>query len=338
MSHAIRYFKALSDETRLRLAHVLGRYELSVNELVSLLEMGQSRVSRHLKILTEAGLLQSRRDGLWVFYSAVNEGEGHAFLKAAEPFVTADARMRADLDMAARILEDRALKTRQFFNAIADHWDTLSREVLGGFDLAGAVRDAMPPDCGVAVDLGCGTGLVLERMRERARKVIGVDGSPRMLELARRRFIPEGAAEAWSDGGAPFPAAGADIPAESPAFAPLSLRIGELDHLPLRDGEADFASINMVLHHLSDPAPALAEIRRVLRPGGLLMVTDFDRHTQERMRCDYGDRWLGFDRSTLEALLRTAGLVPESCRTRAVEQNLALNLTLARRPHAGQAS
>ena len=245
MSHAIRYFKALSDETRLRLAHVLGRYELSVNELVSLLEMGQSRVSRHLKILTEAGLLQSRRDGLWVFYSAVNEGEGHAFLKAAEPFVTAEARMRADLDMAARILEDRALKTRQFFNAIADHWDTLSREVLGGFDLAGAVRDAMPPDCGVAVDLGCGTGLVLERMRERARKVIGVDGSPRMLELARRRFIPEGSAEAWSDGGAPFPAAGADIPAGSPALAPLSLRIGELDHLPLRDGEADFASITI---------------------------------------------------------------------------------------------
>ncbi len=85
MSHAIRYFKALSDETRLRLAHVLGRYELSVNELVSLLEMGQSRVSRHLKILTEAGLLQSRRDGLWVFYSAVNEGEGHAFLRLPNP-------------------------------------------------------------------------------------------------------------------------------------------------------------------------------------------------------------------------------------------------------------
>lgn len=336
MSHAIRYFKALSDETRLRLVHVLGRYELSVNELVSLLEMGQSRVSRHLKILSEAGLLQSRRDGLWVFYSAVEEGEGRAFLKAAEPFVAAEARMRADLDMAARILEDRALKTRQFFNAIADHWDTLSREVLGGFDLAGAVRDAMPEACGVAVDLGCGTGLVLEKMRERARKVIGVDGSPRMLELARRRFSPEGAAEAWSD--PVFPAAGADIPAGSPALAPLSLRIGELDHLPLRDEEADFASINMVLHHLSDPAPALAEIRRVLRPGGLLMVTDFDRHAQERMRSDYGDRWLGFDRATLETLLRAAGLVPESCRTRAVEQNLALNLTLARRPSAEPAA
>ena len=188
MSNAIRYFKALSDETRLRLTYVLERYELSVNELVSILEMGQSRVSRHLKILTEAGLLSSRRDGLWVFYSSVKEGEGAAFLKAAMPFLDEDAEMRADVEMAARIIEDRALKTRQFFNTIAEHWDTLSREVLGGFDLAGAVCDTMPEGCDTSVDLGCGTGIVLERMRGRARQIIGVDGSPRMLELSRRRL------------------------------------------------------------------------------------------------------------------------------------------------------
>lgn len=176
MSNAIRYFKALSDETRLRLTYVLERYELSVNELVSILEMGQSRVSRHLKILTEAGLLSSRRDGLWVFYSSVKEGEGAAFLKAAMPFLDEDAEMRADVEMAARIIEDRALKTRQFFNTIAEHWDTLSREVLGGFDLAGAVCDTMPEGCDTSVDLGCGTGIVLERMRGRARQIIGVDG------------------------------------------------------------------------------------------------------------------------------------------------------------------
>ena len=135
--------------------------------------MGQSRVSRHLKILTEAGLLSSRRDGLWVFYSSVKEGEGAAFLKAAMPFLDEDAEMRADVEMAARIIEDRALKTRQFFNTIAEHWDTLSREVLGGFDLAGAVCDTMPEGCDTSVDLGCGTGIVLERMRGRARQIIG---------------------------------------------------------------------------------------------------------------------------------------------------------------------
>lgn len=308
MSNAIRYFKALSDETRLRLAYVLDRYELSVNELVSLLEMGQSRVSRHLKILTEAGLLSSRRDGLWVFYSAVKEGEGAVFLKAAMPFLDEDGEMRADADMAAKIIEERALKTRHFFNTIAEHWDTLSREVLGGFDLAEAVCAVMPERCAAAVDLGCGTGLVLERMRGRARQIIGVDGSPRMLELSRRRLA---AAEGEPEN--------------------ISLRIGELCHLPLRDAEADFASINMVLHHLSNPESALAEIRRVLRPGGLLMVADFDRHTQERMRLDYGDLWLGFDEATMRRLLDAAGFEVVSSTRRPVEQELALNLTLARR-------
>ena len=310
MSNALRSFKALSDETRLRLVFVLGQYELSVNELVSILEMGQSRVSRHLKILTEAGLLAFRRDGLWVFYSAVKEGEGAAFLKAVMPFLGEDAAMRADVEMAARIIEDRVLKTRQFFNTIAEHWDTLSREVLGGFDLAEAVCEVMPKGCEVAVDLGCGTGLVLERMRGRARQIIGVDGSPRMLELSRRRLV---GAEPGEDD-------------ES-----LSLRIGELSHLPLRDGEADFASINMVLHHLSNPENALSEIRRVLRPGGLLMVADFDRHQQERMRQDYGDLWLGFDEAGMTRLLNAAGFAVVACVRRPVEQGLALNLTQAKR-------
>lgn len=308
MSNAIRYFKALSDETRLRLACVLEQYELSVNELVSILEMGQSRVSRHLKILTEAGLLTSRRDGLWVFYSSVKEGEGAAFLKSIKPFLEDDQEMKSDVEMAAGIIEDRALKTRQFFNTIAEHWDTLSREVLGGFDLAEAVCAIIPEGCETAVDLGCGTGIVLERMRGRAAQIIGVDGSPRMLELSRRRLAgPEGEPEN------------------------ISLRIGELSHLPLRDCEADFASINMVLHHLSNPENALAEIRRVLRPGGLVVVADFDRHNQERMRIDYGDLWLGFDETAMTRLLHAAGFKVVSCTRRPVEQGLALNLTLARR-------
>lgn len=309
MSVALQYFKALSDETRLRLLHILQRYELSVNELVNILGMGQSRVSRHLKILTGAGLLTSRRDGLWVFYAADAEGRGHDFIRAILPFVVTDPSMQADTDMAARIIEERALKTRQFFNAIAEDWDALNNEVLGDFDLAAAVCQALPSDCGLAVDLGCGTGSVLERMLPRTEGVIGVDGSPRMLELARRRF-----------------------PAKCTREGNVSLRIGELDHLPLRDGEAHFACINLVLHHLSSPAAALREIRRILKPGGLLLVTDFDKHDDEHMRNDYGDRWLGFDAATLRELLQEAGFEVRRIRRQPVEKKLALLLALACRP------
>ena len=187
---ALVYFKALSDETRLRLVHILLHYELSVNELVRILGMGQSRVSRHLKILTEAGLLTSRRDGLWVFYAATRCGEASDFLQAMGPFLHTDTAMREDLAMAAQILEERALKTRQFFNAIAEDWDELNREVLEDFDLPAAVLAAVPEGCRVAVDLGCGTGAVLERLLPASRSLIGVDGSARMLEMCRRRFNP----------------------------------------------------------------------------------------------------------------------------------------------------
>ena len=309
MSVTLQYFKALSDRTRLRLAQVLQRYELSVNELVQLFGMGQSRISRHLKILADAGLLNWRRDGLWVFYRAAEDGSGKTFLAAVAPFMEEDSAARADLDMAVRILEDRALKTRQFFNAIAEDWDALNREVLGDFDLAGAVCAAVPAKCGVAVDLGCGTGMVLERMRLHARELIGVDGSPRMLELARRRF----AASGGHDGGDPQ----------------VSLRIGELEHLPLRDGEAHFACINLVLHHLSEPLPALREIRRILQPGGLLLASDFDKHGNEQMRKDYGDRWLGFDENMLHDMFAGAGFAPRRTMRRPVGKGLCLLLALA---------
>jgi ArsR family transcriptional regulator len=279
-----------------------------VNELVQVLGMGQSRISRHLKILADAGLLGWRRDGLWVFYRAAEDGSGTGFLAAVSPFLEEDAAARADVDMAARIIEDRARKTRQFFNAIAEDWDALNREVLGDFDLAEAVCAAVPANCGVAADLGCGTGVVLARLRFHARELIGVDGSPRMLEFARRRFTTSG-----GQGGEPQ----------------VSLRIGELEHLPLRDGEAHFACINLVLHHLSDPLPALREIRRILQPGGLLLATDFDKHGNERMRKDYGDRWLGFDEGVLHGMFAGAGFVPRRTTRQSVGKGLCLLLVLA---------
>ena len=124
---ALSYFKALADETRLRLLGVLHKHELNVNELVLILQMGQSRISRHLKILSASGLLVWRREGLWVFYSVPGEGPARDYINAILPFIEGDPALKPDLDMAASMLEERVHKTRQFFNTIAEDWDKLSR-------------------------------------------------------------------------------------------------------------------------------------------------------------------------------------------------------------------
>lgn len=306
-SHDIlKNIKALADDTRLRLAYILWHYELSVNELVMLLNMGQSRVSRHLKILSDAGLLQARRDGLWVFYKAIEEGDNKDFLSSLFSYLSKD--LQNDLDTASRIIEERAIKTRQFFNSIADDWDELNKEVLGAFSLPKEVKKCVPATCKIAVDLGCGTGEVLDKLLEVSESVIGVDGSPKMLDLARRRFNDNLA-----------------------KLSHLSLRIGELDHLPLRDNEADFACINLVLHHLSDPKIALSEIERVLAPHGLLFISDFVQHKEEKMRRNYGDRWLGFSKENLENYLQEFGFRITQYKTQKVKMGLQLHLLIAQK-------
>ena len=266
------FFKALSDETRLRLMFILSRYELSVNELVKLMGMGQSRISRHLKILADAGLLIARRDGLWVFYSVPKASLGERFWQAILPFLMESPDHINDLALAGSIVQDRAQKSRQFFNAVADDWDEMTRKLLGNFDLPAVILEQIPK-CRLAADLGCGTGHMLGWMLEKANQVIGVDGSPRMLDIARQRFVDK--------------------------KERVSLRIGELEHLPLADNEVDFVNISMVLHHLEKPVLALREIYRVLAHKGQLVIAEFIKHDNERLRIEYGHRWLGFEQSYL---------------------------------------
>ncbi len=299
---ALKGLKALADETRLRLALILSRYELSVNEIVSLMDMGQSRVSRHLKILVDAGLLESRRDGLWVYYSATPSGEGKTFLDSIIPHALDMPTTAPDFDMAHHILEERARKTRQFFNAIAEDWDALNKELLGDFNLPLSIAQKMPQKAKTVVDLGCGTGGVLEELLPKAKEVIGVDGSARMLELARRRFSENSTKD----------------------ISNISLRIGELDHLPLKDNEADFACINLVLHHVTDPKLVLHEIKRILQKDGSLLVTEFLKHENEMLRTKYGDRWLGFDKDNFIQMAQSVGLQFSDIEIIPVKEKLSL--------------
>lgn len=295
--------KALADETRARIAGVLLDHELNVGELQQVLDMGQSRVSRHLRILATAGLVECRRDGLWAYYKAADDGPARAFLDAAVPYLEGDPQVTADQARAARAVEERKQATRRFFDAVAAQWDDLIRDVLGGLDLAGEVLARMP-ECRTAADLGCGSGRMLATLGERAGTVIGVDNSARMLEQAGKR-LPEG--------------------------VKASLRIGDLTHLPLKDWEADFALLSMALHHVSQPQDVLAEAARVLKSGGTLLIADFDKHEQESMREEYGDHWLGFDAGSLRSWLERNRFEVQEVAERPVNRGLTVLLVEARK-------
>ena len=277
----VKYFKALADETRLRLFRLLMSYEFNVNEIVSIMGMGQSRISRHLKILTDTGLLASRRDGSYVYYHSVNSEELSDLIRFVDKSFSRHDEYPEDSVRSQNLIIERKNRMQRFFNDIAEKWDGLKRDVFGDFDLNPKIVEKVDP-CGVAVDLGCGTGELLIELAGRAERVIGVDSSPNMLEQARRKTAP------YRDR--------------------VDLRLGELEHLPIRVGEADLAVASMVLHHLVVPAAGIREIQRILKPGGRLIIADFEKHEIETVREKCGDPWLGFNREEIEKWLSESGL------------------------------
>ncbi|UCF97465.1 MAG: metalloregulator ArsR/SmtB family transcription factor [Spirochaetaceae bacterium] len=277
---ALRYFKALSDETRLRLLNILCFQEFNVQELMGILDMGQSRISRHLKLLLEGGLIESRRDGLWAFYRAVDQDPGRRFSDSIRYLFDEEPIYREDLTKASAVLKTDKLQSRRFFDTVASNWEIMKRSIIGELDLVGEIRKRIPP-AETATDLGCGSGALLEQIAETVNTVIGVDSSRKMLAEAAKRLDHSG--------------------------REIDLRIGELEHLPLRDEETEIAIINLVLHHLRNPREGLLEARRILSHGGTLIIADLCKHEQEVMRSRFGDHWLGFSREEIESWLEEAG-------------------------------
>ncbi|MDY6825029.1 MAG: metalloregulator ArsR/SmtB family transcription factor [Thermodesulfobacteriota bacterium] len=295
----LKYFKALSDETRLRLMNILMHHELKVGEIVSVLDMGQSRISRHLKILSDAGLVESWKEGVWGFYRIAENGAGREFVNAVSYLFEDDPLFAGDLKRAAGVMEKRRTDTRRFFNSIAASWDLFKQEIIGDFDLNKAVFNGAG-HFNVGVDLGCGTGDLLEPMTRHADRVIGVDSSPGMLDKARKRF--------------------------SDSRNHIDFRLGEIEHLPLRDGEADFAVISLVLQYVADPETAVAEISRVVRPAGVFVIADFQRHDNKDLFQRFGARWPGFDRDEIKDWLSQSGFEVKNITQHPLEQGLVMNV------------
>jgi ArsR family transcriptional regulator len=280
-----RLFKTLTDPTRVRILALLEREELAVQDLVKVLDLAQSTVSRHLAILRENGLIHDRREGTFAFYRFVEPVEDAwrgawqiaARALADDPLATKD---RAALEA---VLREREIRTRSFFDSIGPEWDSLRRVFDDDTQRARAIARLVSPGLVVA-DIGTGTGILAKDLSRCGASVIAVDNSRRMLAAARAKLDAEG-------------------------IAGVELRHGDATSLPIADGEVDAALAHMVLQYVASPAEAIREMARVVRPGGRVVVVDFVENDRTWMKEELGVLWQGFDPAIVQGWLESAGLV-----------------------------
>ena len=279
-----RIFKTLADPTRVRILALLEREELAVQELMEVLGMAQSRVSRHLAILREAGLVNDRRDGTFVFYrfAAPSEGAARGAWGLVRASLASDSTHERDAAALARVLGERAARTRRFFDSVGPEWDALRKVFDDDLLRARAVSRLVDPALVVA-DVGTGTGVLALELARLGLRVVAIDHSPRMLEAARAK-------------------------ARDAGLLGIELRQGDARALPLADGEVDAALAHMVVQYLASPAETLREMARAVRPGGAVVVVDFLHHEHEWMRQELGVTWLGFAAEEVAAWFDEAGL------------------------------
>jgi ArsR family transcriptional regulator len=287
MPSAPDIFRALADQTRLRILNLLRAMELSVGELAQVLGQSQPRVSRHVRILIEAGLAERRKEGSWVFLSLGPRGRVEPLFQALDHWAQADGEDhwgRADAARLTAVRADRAAAAERYFAARAKDWDQIRSLHIAESDVEAAVRRALADrPLGRLVDVGTGTGRMLELFGGDAEHALGIDRSPEMLRLARAKLAEAGLA-------------GAD------------LRQGDMYALPLAAASANTVIIHQVLHYAQQPSAAIAEAARLLGPGGRLLIVDFAPHEREELRTTDAHLRLGFADETMLAYLAAAGL------------------------------
>lgn len=285
MEQLLAGLRAAGEPTRLRLLAILARSELTVTELTQILRQSQPRVSRHLKLLCEAGLLDRFREGSWVFYRRAQTGAGARLAALLTGLVPAgDPAIARDLERLEAVRAARAERAAAFFRANAEQWNHIrslyvpEEEVERAFLDLGAGHAA-----GSFVDLGTGTGRMLELFGPKAKTGLGLDLSPEMLAFARTHL-------------------------EQAGLEHVSVRQGDLYDLPLQDETADLVTLHQVLHYLDDPASAVGEAARILKPGGRLLIADFAPHELDFLHDERAHRRLGFAEEEVRSWLMQAGL------------------------------
>jgi ubiquinone/menaquinone biosynthesis C-methylase UbiE/DNA-binding transcriptional ArsR family regulator len=276
------HMSALSDQTRCRMLLLLERHELTVGELCAVLQMPQSSVSRHLKTLADDDWVTSRRDGTSRFYSMpaddLDSGATRLWPLIREQVSDTSAAGQDDRRLKG-VLTRRRAKSQAFFASAAAGWDRLRQDLYGDTFYLSAVLGLIDPNL-VVGDLGCGTGQLADTVAPYVRQVVAVDASMEMLDAARARL--EGATN-------------------------VDFRRGELESLPIGDGELDVAVLSLVLHYSPAPPRALSEAARVIRPGGRVLVVDMLPHEHEEYQQQMGHVWLGFSDKQMTRFLNGAG-------------------------------
>ncbi len=272
---------ALADDTRSRLLLLLGRHELAVGELCAVLQLPQSTVSRHLKLLGDGGWVVSRADGPSRRYTMAPdlEPEARRLWQVVRAQLADGAAAAQDAERLRSVLAERRTRSQEFFSASAAEWDALRGELFGPRADLLALPGLLDQEWTVG-DLGAGTGQVAAALAPFVRRVIAVDQSRAMLSAARARLR---------------------------GVENVDLRSGDLEELPIDDRELDAAVLLLVLHYVVEPVKALAEARRALKPGGRLLVMDMTPHARDEYRQTMGHVWQGFGPEQITAWASESG-------------------------------
>ncbi len=280
MPSITKTLRVLADPNRLRILLLLKGEELSVAELQEILALGQSTISTHLSQLKQSELVEDRRTGKSSFYRLLNPGGGGILDEVLVNARQEIAEAAADQAASRRVLKKRQDKTRAFFDSVAGR---LGKGYVPGKSwksLAEALLRLMPPM--VIADLGAGEGAFALQLAARAKKVIAVDASAKMIEVGRELAARHG-------------------------IRNIDYRLGDMEEIPIADGEVELVFFSQSLHHALHPERAIQEAARILAPGGRIVVLDLVKHRFEEAREMYADEWLGFSETELESMLEGAG-------------------------------
>jgi ArsR family transcriptional regulator len=278
-------FQALADPTRLRILALLRSMELSVGELAQLLGQSQPRVSRHVRILSDSGLVGRRKEGSWVYLQLAEPGRTESlFDLASEVDQDADRIFAADAARLDTVRADRAEAARRYFESHAATWENVRSLHIDDAEIERAIAALLAErPLGALLDIGTGTGRMLELFAPRAQSAIGIDRSSEMLRLARVKLDEAGISGA-------------------------SLRQGDMYALPLGDCSADSIILHQVLHYAQQPGSAIIEAARVLASGGQLLVIDFAQHDRSELKEQDAHLRLGFADDAMRGWFSSAGL------------------------------